>query len=215
MDLSRRRILTAFALGTFAVQGTGCIGSFGLFNKVLDWNKHLSGNKFVNWLVFALFFVVQVYELTLVFDIFINNSIEFWTGSSLIAGEPGAPGERRVAQLDADHILELERAADGRTVHLLLTRADGASWARSFRYGQDKIEVLDGEAPIAEVSLDASSALVIRGRDGELLASYSSEQISQAQDAFERRDVPELTRMARAFALAAPSALPTQVCRAG
>jgi hypothetical protein len=214
MDASRRRLLTALALGTVAMQSTGCIGSFGLFNKVLDWNKGLSGNKFVNWLVFLVFLILPVYELVLAFDFFINNSVEFWSGKSLISGSPGAPGERRLAQLDADHIVELQRSADGRTVHLLLTRADGASWARSFRYAQDKVEVLEGESLIAEMNLDASSALTIRGRDGELLASYSSEQISQAQDAFERRDIPELTRMARAFAVAAPSAIPTQVCRA-
>jgi hypothetical protein len=61
--------------------------------------------------------------------------------------------------------------------------------------------------------LDASSSLSIRGRDGELLATFTPEQVSQAQAAFERQDVPELTRMARVFA--AQSASPTQVCRAG
>lgn len=44
---------TVLALLVGAVTLSSCIGSFGLTNKLLDWNKGLS-NKFVNELVFIL-----------------------------------------------------------------------------------------------------------------------------------------------------------------
>jgi hypothetical protein len=118
MESSRRRFLTVLALGAVAAQGTGCIGSFGLFNKVLDWNKGVSGNKFLNWLVFLAFLIVPVYEFVLLADFLVLNSIEFWSGKNPISDASGAPGERRVAQLDAEHVLEMQRSEDGRTVHL-------------------------------------------------------------------------------------------------
>ena len=60
---------------------TSCIGSFGLTNKVLAWNKSI-GNKFVNELVFFCFWRVPVYEVTALADILVVNSIEFWSGNN-------------------------------------------------------------------------------------------------------------------------------------
>ena len=58
-----------------------CIGSFALFNKVKNWNDHV-GDKFVNELVFAAMWILPVYELSFAADLFILNTIEFWSGSN-------------------------------------------------------------------------------------------------------------------------------------
>ena len=58
-----------------------CIGSFALFNKVKDWNDHV-GDKFVNELVFVAMWILPVYELSFAADLFILNSIEFWSGTN-------------------------------------------------------------------------------------------------------------------------------------
>ena len=58
-----------------------CIGSFALFNKVKNWNDHV-GDKFVNEIVFVAMWVLPVYELCFVADLFILNSIEFWSGEN-------------------------------------------------------------------------------------------------------------------------------------
>lgn len=63
---------------------TSCIGSFSLTNKVLSWNKQV-GNKFVNALIFAAFWPIPVYPLTLFADTIVINSIEFWSGSNPVA----------------------------------------------------------------------------------------------------------------------------------
>ena len=63
---------------------SSCIGSFKLTNKVLGWNEGV-GNKFVNELVFIAFHIIPVYELTVVADILVLNSIEFWSGENLVS----------------------------------------------------------------------------------------------------------------------------------
>ena len=61
---------------------SSCIGSFGLFNKVLDWNKGIS-NKFVNEIVFLL--ISPAYAVCGVVDLLVLNTVEFWSGSNPIA----------------------------------------------------------------------------------------------------------------------------------
>lgn len=61
---------------------SSCIGSFGLFNKVLDWNKQVS-NKFVNEVIFLV--ISPAYAVCGTIDLFVLNSVEFWSGSNPIA----------------------------------------------------------------------------------------------------------------------------------
>ena len=86
------------AVGALLLAGTSltfssCIGSFGLTNKVIDWNKHI-GNKFVNELVFIAFWILPVYEVTALADVLVVNSIEFWSGRN--------PMEASVKAIDTD-----------------------------------------------------------------------------------------------------------------
>lgn len=60
---------------------TSCIGSFGLTNKVISWNRHI-GPKFINELVFVAFWILPVYEVTSLADLLVINSIEFWSGTN-------------------------------------------------------------------------------------------------------------------------------------
>ena len=63
---------------------SSCIGSFGLWSNLKDWNQGL-GNKFVNEIVFLAFHVVPVYEVAYLADVLVLNSIEFWSGSNPVA----------------------------------------------------------------------------------------------------------------------------------
>ena len=72
------------------VSFSGCIGSFNLTKKVYSWNQDV-GDKWVNELVFLVFLVVPVYEISLVIDGIILNLIEFWSGNNPVSyvGEDG------------------------------------------------------------------------------------------------------------------------------
>lgn len=62
---------------------TSCMGSFGLLNKFASWNKGATGNKFVNGFIGIL--LSPAYGFCFLADWFVFNTIEFWTGSQLIA----------------------------------------------------------------------------------------------------------------------------------
>lgn len=86
---------------------TSCIGSFGLTNKLLSWNKTID-NKFVNELVFIAFWIVPVYEISALADVLVINSIEFWSGDNPVA-DVGT-----VKKIDTENgIYTVETKADG------------------------------------------------------------------------------------------------------
>lgn len=85
MKIKTLKSFTLLMAGTMAV--SSCIGSFGLFNKVLDWNKQATGNKFLNWLIFIV--ISPAYVLCGVADMIVINSIEFWSGTNPLAENIG------------------------------------------------------------------------------------------------------------------------------
>ena len=71
----------AVSLGAMTL--SSCIGSFGLTNKVLDWNKGATDNKFINELIFLV--ISPAYAVCSVADLFVLNTIEFRTGDKVVA----------------------------------------------------------------------------------------------------------------------------------
>lgn len=97
----KRKVFTvalALTLST-SLLTTSCIGSFGLTNKLLAWNRTVS-NKFVNELVFFAFWIVPVYEISALADVLVINSIEFWSGSN-----PLASGTRVIDGQDGKYLV--------------------------------------------------------------------------------------------------------------
>ena len=82
----KRTKLLATLLVCGVVLFSSCIGSFKLTNNVLSWNKGIGG-KFVNELVFIGFHIVPVYEITILADILVLNSVEFWSGRNPVDTE--------------------------------------------------------------------------------------------------------------------------------
>ena len=84
--MKKKNIIYAVALLTcVSFMLPSCIGSFKLSNKVLSWNQSISSSKFVNEVVFFCFLVVPVYEITMLADALVLNSIEFWGGNNPVA----------------------------------------------------------------------------------------------------------------------------------
>lgn len=116
---------------------SSCIGSFGLTNKLLTWNKGVS-NKFVNELVFVAFWVLPVYEVCALADLLVLNTIEFWSGDN-----PVAAGTKVIDGNDGRYLVEwnengytITSQNDGTVTHLDFA-PDDRSWS---------LRVNDGEA---------------------------------------------------------------------
>ena len=82
--MKKTKMVVASLLMAGSILCSSCIGSFGLWNQLKDWNSGI-GSKFVNEIVFFAFHVVPVYEVCYLADILVLNSIEFWSGSNPMA----------------------------------------------------------------------------------------------------------------------------------
>lgn len=78
----KKRFITVAAIALASTMlFSSCIGSFNLSKKVLAWNQTID-SKFVNEVVFLALWIVPVYEVCMLADILVINSIEFWTGDN-------------------------------------------------------------------------------------------------------------------------------------
>ena len=82
--MKKSKMMVACMLLSGSILLSSCIGSFGLWNNLKDWNNGLS-NKFVNELVFVAFHLIPVYEIAYLADILVLNTIEFWSGNNPVA----------------------------------------------------------------------------------------------------------------------------------
>lgn len=82
--MKKNKAVLVCAMLSGSVLFSSCIGSFGLWNSLKDWNQGVS-NKFVNELIFLAFHIVPIYEVAYLADALVLNSIEFWSGSSPVA----------------------------------------------------------------------------------------------------------------------------------
>lgn len=78
-----KRAILALALFAMA---TGCMGTQGLGGKVKKFNLTVTENRWGREGVFLALNLLWVYRICTVLDLFIFNSIEFWSGSNPING---------------------------------------------------------------------------------------------------------------------------------
>ena len=90
---------------------TSCIGSFRLTNNIKDWNDNI-GDKWVNELVFIALHIVPVYEIAMFVDGVVLNSVEFWTGNSLVV----EPGETKIVKNSEGKDIEVTALENGYTL---------------------------------------------------------------------------------------------------
>lgn len=173
-----RLAILAMAAGMMA---SGCYGSFTLTRKVWAWNGQVSDNKWVVELVYLVCAWLPVYGLAGAADAIIFNSVEFWTGKSLLeTAKDGQPAKRLVR--------------DG--VETVWSR-DGADWTiEQFKEGERvsslrlrrEGDVMLGLSPEGETLFSAQTrpdgTVEVADAKGQQVASYSAEQVQQFLTSF-------------------------------
>ncbi len=159
---------------------SSCIGSFGLTNKLLAWNKTID-NKFVNELVFFAFWIVPVYEVSALADLTVLNSIEFWSGTSPVAkGKSIIDGDDSRYLVDCDGKgYTITRLADG-TVTRLNFDPDERMWSLEGYDGEEyPLICFVGDSHAKVPAADGSWMQVELTRDGIL--AYETEMMTQSE----------------------------------
>lgn len=82
-----KHLKVAVLLMAASIVTSSCVGSFGLFNHLAQWNKKATGSKFLNEIIFLL--ISPAYAVCSVVDVLILNTIEFWSGNNPMAYKAG------------------------------------------------------------------------------------------------------------------------------
>ncbi len=147
---------TALCLST-ATMASGCYGSFGLAKKVHKWNGEVHDNKFVQWLVFLGLCIIPVYEISLVVDALVLNTIEFWTGDNPVGG-----------------VASMERAEDG---SVLVTRG-GETFRVVPETRTTAVVYREDGTRLGKAVVQADSSVAVYDDTGREVRRYSSAQLS-------------------------------------
>ncbi len=105
MKKIKKTLFVLFAAIVLTTQ-PGCFGSFELTQSIYQVNKSV-GNKVVQEVVFLAFCIIPVYEIGVIGDALIFNTIEFWSGTNPLAMNEGETeirfieNEERLFQLTA------------------------------------------------------------------------------------------------------------------
>ena len=157
--------LTALLL-TATLLLSSCIGSFRLTNNIKEWNDGV-GDKFVNEVVFIALHIVPVYQIAIFIDSVVLNSVEFWTGESLVA-EPGETKIVKNSQGVDVQITALENGyaiSDGKTAMNLIFDENEQLW--SAQYGDQTVELVKFNADnTAQLYVGATAVDITLDADG-------------------------------------------------
>jgi len=175
---------------------TGCFGSFGATTALWKFNKGVSDNKWLQWLVFLGLSILPVYALFVLGDVIVINTIEFYTGKNPIASAQNLGGGRTLALSQDAKDPNLVRAE-------IRTEREGApALVRVFFIEKQDtgLVIMDEQRRVVTRTTGQRGLIELFGRDGELLLSMDDSAASAVADAIERGASPMavLERHARA-----------------
>ncbi len=163
---------------------SGCFGSFGAVKLIYNFNKDISGNKIVQWLVFVVaFFILPVYGIAGFIDVFILNVLEFWTGSNLLA-EKGEEVPEKIVQLDDDTLLIMNRD-EYHSLRFELIKA-GEATSYEFEMTRDGAAFYDSGEMVGVLQAKPDG-ITLYNAEGVVLDSMSAAEEQQAIAEYEKQ----------------------------
>ena len=158
---------TALALATVAVL-SGCYGPFELTQKLHKWNGGL-GDKWVCAGVFLLLNIVPVYDVAVIADAIVLNSVQFWTGESMLESKViEKDGMKTVMTGYPDQkVIRMEIFRDGKLVETAVLAP--------FEDGSMRAMTLDGKRIVSRQGDNGS--IVVSSADGKILGTYGVAEV--------------------------------------
>lgn len=151
---------------------SSCIGSFQLTSKFKNVNESI-GSKWVNELVFAACWLFPVYEICILADVLVLNSIEFWSGKKMLANK----GEKKIVKNSEGKNVEVTamengyNLTDGNTSMNLVFDEETQIWSAEYNnQTKNLIKLIDDnnaqlflmDGNVMDVTLDAEGINMAR-----------------------------------------------------
>ncbi|MCE9669410.1 DUF3332 domain-containing protein [Myxococcus stipitatus] len=187
--------LAVLCAGFISMHATGCFGSFKLTQKIWQFNKNISGEKFVQWLMFLVLVIIPVYELGALIDALIINSIEFWSGNNPVSSVEGEDDGTRVVRLSPTDVLRMSRDAASGVMRLELQREGEAPVIRYFEPLENGMAVRDDAgALLVRAEEAADGAVAVTDARGATLTVHAREALAVARRIYEEGGTEALAR---------------------
>ncbi len=168
---------------------TGCFGTFPFARTVWDINKDVSSNKYVQWLVFLGLTVIPVYGAAVVVDLFVGNSLEFWSGEPMMTEDGETPVEKKVVELSDDRKAVMTRLGK-RHVHVRIVE-DGQPDREFILDGRgDSLVVRDGDGGFLGAASEADDGgVLVTDEEGQVIEHHDANSVEQLEEDLERDGV--------------------------
>jgi hypothetical protein len=138
-----RAIVVSLLFAGLMLSNTACIGRMATSGVVGKFNLSVTESKWGRELVFLCLYIIPVYPTAGLIDLIIVNSIEFWSGTNPLNGEPrlaragdqkhvvGENGSEAISTLREDGSIDIEvRGPDGNSHFVNIVREEGRVVAR-------------------------------------------------------------------------------------
>jgi len=102
-------VFLSLTLTGILLSQSGCIGSFQLTKNLYEWNQTEVNGEWGQELVFVAFLICPVYEVCLLADGVVLNSIEFWTGENPVSMKAGEKDSKIVQKGEDIYKLTAEK----------------------------------------------------------------------------------------------------------
>jgi hypothetical protein len=192
------RLLAVMCVALFSVQTSGCFGKFALTRAMWDFNKSVSPNKFIQWLVFLVRVIVPVYGIGTLVDALVINSIEFWTGNNPVGSAETPDTQTRVVRLSPGDTLRMSREPGSNVMKVELEREGQPAMVRYFEPLEDGMAVRDDAgAVLIQAREQQDGAVMVTDAAGTTMAVHSLEDVVQVRQLFLNEGAAGLAQYAR------------------
>lgn len=176
--MKKFKVSALCALLCGSIMLSSCIGSFGLFNKVRTWNEGVTDSKFVNELLFLAMWIVPVYEISMLADGLVLNTIEFWSGSNPVA----KAGEvKKVKGEKGEYMVKTN--ADGYTI----TNEAGEELNLKFDEEAQSWNVMNGDEAIELLTINGDGTVNMNLQNGTYMqVTLDAAGMTAARQAIDR-----------------------------
>lgn len=166
------RVFAIAAVVSTASLSGGCYGSFGMTRAIYRGNGRITGSTILNSIVMIVLIIIPVYQISLIVDIIILNSVEFWTGETLDTS--------KVQELPDGSKMVLAPGATADEAILTVTKDDVVTMRRTYRrVSPTRTLILDETGTmISVVDRTDDGGLTILAEGGKTRLDYSSEELA-------------------------------------
>jgi len=157
------RWLGRFVVVALCAQFAGCYASFSAFHSVEKWNGKAAESRVATSAIHMALWILPVYELVLLGDVLIFNTVEYWSGKKVFGG--GGGEETAMRALETGYA-RLERG--GVTYELVAL-------------DRDVVGIIADGLMVGEAQQQADQSWDLRVYGSHTELHLSPEQVAQAQ----------------------------------